>query len=802
MSAHVRPVAPPNRTPGPRRPRPAAIAALPAVALMLGGWSPDAGAGVPAWTSYHRLPSANGLGVVVWSGDGAGGGRLDRFSDRLYQVRSPGDEPVRDLLYDSYFGLRTASGARWLTATAGAPSWTPGTNAFSIPREAGALEVTERVWAPMDLDLPAFVHVLELHNTSAAPITGVEVFSLHNVHVGAPTAGGPLNGAERVEVADGGLLTEVGVTTGLVWQVHPFDPPDRAGCDDVWARVGRGDDLDGPCAASRDDAVGALQWSVPSLAPGERRQIAVVQTFSSGGDLTSAPAAVAAWRGGRSAEELDVLQQAGWAAWLAAGRHPTDLRPDEEPVYQQALVFLKMGQVREPGEAYGQIPASLPVSAPVGSFQHEWNITWVRDGAYAIAALAQAGYTDEALDALAFQIQPGKSGGYRDQLGVSAYALSVCRYYGDGTEWSDEDATGPNIELDNFGLWLWAAAEALDAAGDDAFLREHEAAIFDGVAQVLEDTIDPAWDLTMADSSIWERHWNGNQKHFTYSSAWAVRGLREAARMADRAGDPRAERWRAAADQIAAGIGAHLISEDDVLVGNLEELQRGAPSLDLAAVDAFNAGVLPLDDGVFAASVEAWRSGLGVSSGNGFKRNDDGDLYDEQEWVMVDLRLAAALRRACRLEEAAELEAWITAQAQANHWIIPELMEPTSAAYAGPAPMMGFGSGLYALNLLERAPLEAACAGGPDTGRPDSGGGDGGEGGAADGADGGSADGGAADSAAAGDPADPTGDTPKTGCSCGSTSPRGGGLALVAAGLVGLAARRRRPAPPRAGAAG
>lgn len=34
------------------------------------------------------------------------------------------------------------------------------------------------------------------------------------------------------------------------------------------------------------------------------------------------------------------------------------------------------------------------------------------------------------------------------------YQASVCRYYGDGTEWSDGD-NDPNIELDGFGLLLW-----------------------------------------------------------------------------------------------------------------------------------------------------------------------------------------------------------------------------------------------------------------------------------------------------------------------------------------------------------
>jgi GH15 family glucan-1,4-alpha-glucosidase len=417
-------------------------------------------------------------------------------------------------------------------------------------------------------------------------------------------------------------------------------------------------------------------------------------------------------------------------------------------VYRQALAFLLMGQVRETGAPYGQIPASLPLSAPVGNFQHVWNITWVRDASYAAAALARAGFPDRAVEALAFLAQPGATGDWTAYVG-GPHALSVCRTWGDGTEWTDVDADGPNIEFDNFGLWLWALGEAHDAGAEiTGALR---AAALDGVADVLVRLVDPNNGLLLPDSSIWERHWNGHQQQFTYSSAWAVAGLRAAASLAEDAGDGRALTYRATADSIATAIATELVDARGVVVASREQLVRGEPALDLAAVEAFNVGALNPTGPAFDASLAAWDAGLRVPSGNGYARNDDGSVYDQHEWIVMDLRLAEALRRACRPDEAEALERWVAGTALANDGILPELLEPSRADVAGPAPMLGFGSGAWMLAMHRRDEADDACLAATTPATPDA----------------------------------------AIGCGCDTSAPAGA-LALVLPTLL-AALRRRRP---------
>jgi GH15 family glucan-1,4-alpha-glucosidase len=654
-------------------------------------------ADVDAWASYPKLPSANGHGVVVLNEDNEGRTVLDQFSDRIYKRVSADSDPVRDLLYDTYFGID----GNWLR-DASAVAYVPGTGILQINRRMEDLSITEYAWAPMGLEWPGFVQMLKISNTGEESRSLV-VNTLHNVHVGSDVEGKAI-GNESIWASYGQII-EKGAETGLGMRFDTRTPNASHTCDKAFETAGA---FDGQCGTEAEpwinnDQVGGFEWSI-TLETGDTRWFEVTSTFFHSHDHTSPVAARDAWTSTASSPEIAFTKELQWwSNWHLDSDVPDGLSTIEQKVYKQSLTFLKMAQVAEEGDAHGQIPASFPTSASVGEFTHQWNITWVRDQAYAIRALTQAGHIEEAEAALAFTLQ-GKANHYVDQVGME-YGLSVCRMYGDGTEWSDDDGTGPNIELDNFGLTLWAIGEWVKAGGDIGFIEAHR--VFEDVADVLVATIDDT-QLVQPDSSIWERHWNGNEKHFTYTSAWAVRGLMEAHELALALEDTtRAETYLEAAQSLQEGICSNLVNLEYGLVGNLEEAPLLA--LDMAVVDTFNNHTLNGQDDLATQTLNILKDHLSVESGHGFKRNDDGDVYDEHEWVVMDLRMAEAYRRNCKPAKAQALEDWVTNQAMENHLIIPELMEPATAAYAGPAPMMGFGAGAYVLAMNNRSKATSDC---------------------------------------------------------------------------------------------
>jgi len=56
----------------------------------------------------------------------------------------------------------------------------------------------------------------------------------------------------------------------------------------------------------------------------------------------------------------------------------------------------------------------------------------------------------------------------------SNYLLSVCRYFGDGSEDSDYNDNGPNIEFDGWGLVLWVLDDYINQTHDYSFLVNNQ----------------------------------------------------------------------------------------------------------------------------------------------------------------------------------------------------------------------------------------------------------------------------------------------------------------------------------------
>lgn len=686
--------------------------------------------------SFPFLPTSNGFVSAQWVTEARGvpvrfpdgtWGRTDQahqlatFTDHLAKNPTPSTS-TRDLLWDFYFGLRIDDDGTWLNTIAEEEvGYVPGTGIIRVVQRVGDFEVEQHWFTPFQAggkrDLVAIAKVTNVGSTSHT----LGLYSLENVHTGGEGSvdgeSVSKDGDAIVESRGGDTVRHTPLGTPISWAAAP-------GGDDrnPWARVSSDRGYPAELVSGNDVAVG-FEWWFDTVDPGESFTRGVILSLDGEPALDLDPDALLA------------AEKADWDAWHAVETPPDGLTADELAVFEQATAVLRMGQVREEGRGKGQILASLPPGI--------WNMSWPRDGAYAAVGLVHSGHAQQARDFLDFVIA-SDSGYYADYLGLDDYMVSVCRYTGDGTEESDgagcpdgSDA-GPNIELDDWGLFLWAYGEYAAANPSDPWIDETLPAVLAGVADPLVQTIDPNRDLLVPDSSIWERHWDecfpNGRKRFSYSSIFAVKGLRVAAELS---GD---SRYTEAADQLRRGLitvaeeGGPVVFPTDecpLVASAPEETCEGCGPYDGSVIEIVNLDVIRPESALAKGTLLGLQEALLMENGSpGLLRNDDGTgttnpypWYDDQEWVVIDLRVAAAWAKVADAtgddvarQNAETLVGWITAQARANHDLIPELLSDgittsqddddyvrpgtdLGSEFQGAVPMCGFGPGAYILAL-------------------------------------------------------------------------------------------------------
>ena len=186
----------------------------------------------------------------------------------------------------------------------------------------------------------------------------------------------------------------------------------------------------------------------------------------------------------------------------------------------------------------------------VAALPDVFSTPWVRDMAWATAALIRMGHQAEARAALLAYFNARPTGKMRARCNGADYQVSVVRYWGNGEEepfFTQEGAT--NIEFDNWGEVLWVLGEYLRKYDDPALLK---AATYRGplyqsardfIVKPLMANTEKYGDglIVAADTSIWEER-QKDKKHFAFSTGMAIMGLREFAEVARRAGDVAAHR--------------------------------------------------------------------------------------------------------------------------------------------------------------------------------------------------------------------------------------------------------------------
>jgi GH15 family glucan-1,4-alpha-glucosidase len=690
------------------------------IAAGCSGGAPS-GAGAPAALSYrpHRsqaeLPFANGFAAAVYDA-GRSAHRLVAFRDHIY-ARKDASTPSRNFLNEAYFGFRKAGMSGWLTAVpAQEEGYLPGTGIVRTLQRVNGIAYECFYFTPMSVTagaeqaLVAIVHA----TNEGAETTDCGLFAYLDLHLGgdADATGEWVWSYAPGAFMEGKAGTGNRVAAKALGPVAHFCAGNTPANDPVaLVLAGRSltDANDG--ATPADDVRCAFEADIAARGPfasGAEAWFGVALAYR--GDVADAAgeralqASLDALAGAGGPEALLRREVDYWDHFHKGEVIPPGAMPDEVAVIRQSLAVIKMAQCREAAPAAGQIVASLPPG--------QWNIAWVRDACYAIRALVETGHFAEARAGLEFFLN-ARAGLFQAEIG-RPYAISVARYFGGGVEESDDDGQGPNIELDDFGLFLGALGVYVEKSGDVALATLAWPEVRDGVADVLVSLID-ANDVLRADSSIWERHLAtragtpDGKKQFAYSSIQAVAGLRAAAALGRLAGEPaKAAEYEAAAARIAGGI-AREVTLGDVLCASVEDRAAGlAGALDGAVVEAVNLGVVGAKSAVAAATLAALE-GLRTFAllSPGYLRTDDAksygpdNWYDRQEWVFIDLRVASALAAMGRKPEARVLLEWVTGQTRANFDLIAELYDEGSADYRGAVPMVGFGAGAYILAIFD-----------------------------------------------------------------------------------------------------
>jgi hypothetical protein len=426
------------------------------------------------------------------------------------------------------------------------------------------------------------------------------------------------------------------------------------------------------------------------------------------------------WRAGLDASALAEREISQLEAWRVK---PTiRFRSEaERHLWRQSEVMLRIAQCREPNRdgrySNGLMVAALPDGA--------WFTPWVRDMAWGAAALARMGHQAEARAALLAYFNARPTGKMRAQTAGADYQVSVVRYFGDGSEepfFTNEGST--NIEFDDWGEVLWLLGSYMRQYNDPTLLTTptYRGTVYDTARDFIVHPLYANLEkygpglIVARDTSIWEER-QKDAKHFAFSTAMAIVGLREFAAIAERAHDDATR--RDVLDHIAQlqkGFDAAFI-RDGHLHGTLEPGIKN--DIDGALLPIIRFGVVTRP--ALIRDTLARMRLLKVISG-GYRRVRSTYTnpaiyeywYEREEFLFVDFTLAQTDWQMHRNAAGDALLARTVRKSAADHNIIPEMYvalpcklfpgkigDPTGAI-----PMVGYGAGEYILTLLEREHLE------------------------------------------------------------------------------------------------
>jgi GH15 family glucan-1,4-alpha-glucosidase len=650
--------------------------------------------------TWNFLTTGNGYGFQIFD---TNANKITQFLEHPYRYLRPNPadshaEGVvrRNLAYDFYFGVRGGGTSGWLNAptSAGDPGYLDESHIIRAPATLGAVTAESYFLAPFGYSGNALVALLKAPGAS-------DGFAIFNFHMGnASNPDTPDASGESLRyVAASKAVVETGPGGGYMVYV-PLSGVDFADCVNPYSKVVAGMDLSQNTSCSGNDIVPAFQKHL-----GADGWMAVAMQFvdsTNPADADAAAAALATWANNRTPDTILADARMEFESWRKPAPATVPLCGDNERrLWRQSEAVLRMGQIREANSGTRKNNGMILASLPPGS----WHTGWVRDATYAVVALARSGHTAEAKLALDFFMNAGPVGAYSSYVNNQSYRISLTRYFGNGQEECDWNTSGPNTETDGWGLVLWAARNYVEASGDMTWLTANYATLSGQIAAPLEANLETS-SLMRADSSIWEVHQPG--KHYSFTTMAAARGLCDVAALAKKAGNSTDQsHYATLSAKINTALQSAFLDPQMALAGSIEGLSQ-QKYYDGSVAEAFDWNLLADFGGPIATATLSLFNHLRVDSG-GFKRNNDGiSSYDNNEWILVDLRISNALRRAGKPTDADGYLGQIVKNAAVNFFLLPELYNDTPAdgmigKYFGSIPMVGYGAGAYMITILDRA---------------------------------------------------------------------------------------------------
>jgi GH15 family glucan-1,4-alpha-glucosidase len=348
----------------------------------------------------------------------------------------------------------------------------------------------------------------------------------------------------------------------------------------------------------------------------------------------------------------------------------------------RAAITLKLCDHWAHGSLVAAPTSSVP--APVGGIRNwDYRYTWIRDAAFAVFALRQIGFVNEA---------DGFLGWVLDAFERSRQARIMYTLDGDAIpeEWEDSELEGYRGSAPV--RWGNGAAdqrqhdvygEVLDCA--DQWVKgggRLDPGLWDGLRGIA-DAAATAW--REPDQGIWEVRSSG--RIFTYSAAMCQVALDRAAAIGGRLGltGPVA-RWRSEAADLRETILTRAWNED---AKTLSENLDGGDSVDASLLALPLRGVIAANHPKMIATTTAISERL--SAGNGLlyryhhEESPDGLPGDEGAFLLCSFWLVENLVHQGRREEAEQLYASLCARASPLG-LLSEQVDPSSGELTGNFP--------------------------------------------------------------------------------------------------------------------